>query len=346
MMQRKYLRAAVLFASCLGLLLLASAVSAGFGDGVTFTPTCSGYDVRGGSLVANRDNTGRGRELFVVTARDGMGNIIYENQTVYPLNQRFLLATNDQVKWTKAPQFNPIVMQIASVSGNGQPEELVYAVTGNCDALATYGSGVFMLGDNLTLYPIFEPADGRISPPYDPNAIPPRPVNPPGLVESLPGYAIVNTDNLFLRSGDGADYAPVGIVDGGTRLVVLGSDGKTGDSLWWYVEVGGMRGWVKSSFLILRGDLRGLPIVPVEGGITQPTLYVGVMNPIYNTASIGGRWLCEIPGNRLYVVVGRDASTAAWYRIQATCNGQTILGWISADAGLLRNPGGVDIPIL
>ena len=236
-------------------------------------------------------------------------------------------------------------MQVVSPGGNGQPEQMVYLVTGNCAGLPTFGEGVFAIGDDLTLYPIFAPADGRVSPGYDPNDAPPRPINPPGLAETQPGYAIVNTDNLFLRSGAGAEFSPIGILDGGTRLVVLGRNGESGDSLWWYVEVGGLRGWAKSSFLILRGDLTAVPVVPILGGITPPTLYIGIPEPIYNTPSIGGRWLCEIDAGRLYFVVARNAETATWFRIQATCNGHAILGWIQADRVLLRNPGGVDIPI-
>jgi len=197
----------------------------------------------------------------------------------------------------------------------------------------------------LTLLPLFAPADGRVSSPYDPNANPPRPVNAAGLAESLPGYAIVATDNLFLRNGAGPEFAPVGILDGGTRLVVLGQNGGSSEGLWWYVQVGDLRGWVKSELLYLRGDLSDVPEVPNEGTLTQPTLYVGAQNPIYESDAASSRWLCQIDGNRLYNVVARDAEAAGWYRIEATCDGQLVLGWIQAERGLLRNPGGVEIPI-
>ncbi len=345
-MVRLSLRVLILLASVFLLLVLVSTVSAGIGIGVTFTPTCTGYEIHGGSITANRDNTGRGREAFVTSARDGAGNIIYESETTYPINQRVLFSDGNVVNWQHSPQYNPIIMEVDSTGGNSQPDQLIYVVTGNCQTLPTYGQGIFALSDNLSLLPIYLPANGGVSQPYDPNSAPPRPVNPPDVVESLPGYAVVATDNLFIRTGDGAQFAPIGVLDGGTELIVLGQNGKSGDALWWYVEVGGMTGWVKSSLLYLRGDLTGVPVVPSNGEITPPTLYVGAdNNQIYNTPSAGGRWLCNIPGNLVYTVVAQDAKTAAWYRIEATCDDQPALGWIQADRGILRNPGGVDIPV-
>jgi hypothetical protein len=168
------------------------------------------------------------------------------------------------------------------------------------------------------------------------------------LVVSQPGYAIVNTDNLFMRTGDSPEFTPVGILDGGTRLIVLGSNGRfsSTDELWWYVEVGGLRGWVKNEFLILRGDLRGLPIVPVVGEISQPTLYVGVNNPLFNSRSVGARVLCEIAGGQLYNVLAVDDVEPTWFLIEATCNGVQVNGWLPADRGILRNTGGVPINIV
>ncbi len=346
-MVRKHFRAPIFFGSLLllSLTLVVNTAFAGLNTGLTFTPACSGFTVRGGSLTANRDNTGRGKEAYVTSARDGAGRVLFDSQTTYPINQRVVYGDGDHINWTHLPQYNPIIMEVLSPGGNGQPDQLIYVVTGNCETVPTYGSGIFALGDNLSLLPIFAPADGRVSVTYDPNANPPRPVNPPGLAESLPGYAVVAVDNLFIRNGPGAEFAPVGILDGGTKLVVLGQNGATGESLWWYVEVGGMRGWVKSELLYLRGDLSDVPEVPNEGSLTQPTLYVGARNAIYEASAASSRWLCQIDGNRLYVVVARDTRTAGWFRIEASCDGQPILGWIQAARGLLRNPGGVDIPI-
>jgi hypothetical protein len=304
-------------------------------------------------LTTDRDNTGRSREAIVITVTDGTGRVIYENTSIYPVNQRVTFDDGTGFNWTSQPIYNPLVLHVVSVAGNGQPEQLIYLVTGTCVGLPTYADGVFVIGDDLSIFPLYlaqayAPADGRTGPSVDPNAVPPRPTNPLEIVETQPGYAIVNTDNLFLRTGDSVEFTPVGILDGGTRLIVLGSNGRfdNEDELWWYVEVGGLRGWVKDQFLYLRGDLRGLPVVPVIGEIIQPTLYVGVNNPIFNSRSVGARVLCEIAGGLLYNVVAVDDVEPTWVLIEATCDGATVNGWIPADRGILRNQGGVPINIV
>jgi hypothetical protein len=173
-------------------------------------------------------------------------------------------------------------------------------------------------------------------------------VNPEGLAESQPGYAVVATDNLFVRSGDGPEYAPVAIVDGGESLVVLGrnDDSLPDDSLdlWWYVQAGGIRGWVKSSLLILRGNLTNVPEVPVIGEPYTPTLYIGYTgNPLYPDTQLG-QPLCRLPGNLEYKVVGRNEAST-FFEIEAQCNGATVTGWVQAEVGLLRNFGTVPIAV-
>ena len=180
---------------------------------------------------------------------------------------------------------------------------------------------------------------------YDPNAILPRPTNPPEATLDVDGYLIVDTDNLFMRSGDGAEYTPLAILDGGTRLVVLGNNGLRNANRWWYVEVGDMRGWVSNNYVVVRGDLTNSPRVPADGEITPPALYVGGVNRVYSRPH-RVRPLCTIQHNRFYIVTGRDAEAESWYQIEATCGGETVLGWIEADRGLLRNSGGVNIPII
>jgi uncharacterized protein YraI len=342
-MGRWHFRSLTLVAGFLVLMAFSSAHAA-LGIDITFTPACNGYTVRGGSITTNRDNTGRGVEALVTVARDGSGRIIYENQAFYPVNQRVTLAVSDYVNWANVPQYNPIIMQVVSAGGNGQPQQLVYAVTGNCIDLPTFGDGSITLEDIaftllLTAIPV------NAAPAYDANAAPPRPVNPSGAAQAQPGYAIVSTDNLYMRSGDGVAYTPVAILDGGTELIVLGSNGELTADLWWYVQVGSLRGWVSSQFLYLRGDLTGVPVTPVTGTIIPPTLYVGASNPIYNTPSVSGRGLCLIPGDHFYTVTARDSVLANWYRIEATCDGQPLYGWIQIDRGLLRNSAGVEIPV-
>lgn len=323
------------------------------GENITFTPDCRGFTSGGGAVTTNRDNTGRSREAIVITAFDGGGRTLYENTSIYPLDQRITFEDGARLNYTALPHYNPITLKIVSVSGNGESEQLLFMVSGSCPGLPTFGGGLFVIGDDLALLPLAvlqaqAATGGRAEPAADPNAAPPRPQNPAGTAEAQPGYAIVNTDNLFLRSGDSPAYTPVGILDGGTRLVVIGSNGRlrAPESLWWYVEIGGLRGWVKDEFLILRGDLRGLPVMPVEGQFITPTLYVSLDNPLYSSRAIGGGLLCLIPGGQLYNVIAADGTTPAWYLIEADCDHRRVNGWIPADRGLLRNPSGRPVPII
>lgn len=336
----------ILVGSLLFLGLRPHTLQAATQDSLSFTLSCSGFTSRGGSLTTNRDNTGRNRESIVLTATDGSGNTLYENTSIYPLNQTISFNSGTHLRWTTRPRSNPIRFRVVSVAGNGLEEQLLYSASGSCAGLPSAGDGVYVIGDDLSLLPLTLPPDaigGRIESAGDPNVVPPRPTNPAGVAERQQGYAIVNTDNLYLRSGDGPQYEALGILDGGTRLVVLGSNGRltTPDRLWWYVEVGELRGWVKNEFLILRGDLRGLPVVPVTGSLIQPTVYVGLTTPLYSSRALGSGLLCEIPGGRAYTVRAVDAPEPSWYLIEAICNGEAVDGWIPAERGLLRNPAGV-----
>ncbi len=181
---------------------------------------------------------------------------------------------------------------------------------------------------------------------YDPNVPLPRPTNSEAAIAAERGYLIVNTSALHLRSGDSARTVPVAILNGGTRLLVRGINGRSGDSAWWFVEVGGLRGWVKDTFVIVRGDLRGTPIVDVAGTILNPALYIGVRAPIFDILTAGGKVVCEVPGDRFYGVVAQNrAESPSWYRIRAVCDGAAVEGWVDAQRGILRNSGGVTIPV-
>jgi len=187
--------------------------------------------------------------------------------------------------------------------------------------------------------------DGVVGPTVPINQPPPRPVNSALALVGEPGYLIVNTDNLNLRSGPGPEYSQIAVLDGGTRLIALGTNGNF-NALWWYVEVGGLRGWVTNRHVIVRGDLRGLPVVPVMGELTRPTLYVGLVNALYDAPSAFSDYVCDVGGNLFYYVVGADARVPSWFLIEAECFGTAVTGWIQADRGLLRNPAGVPLPII
>lgn len=172
----------------------------------------------------------------------------------------------------------------------------------------------------------------------------PRPTNPIGLAESQTGYAIVNTGAANLRTGPDVGFTRVAIVDGGTRLVILG---RNAGSTWWLAQAGDLRGWIWGEALVLRGDLTNVPFVESVGEIIQPTLYVGFTgNPIFDTLDAGGEVICNILGRLEYPILGRSFNSG-WYLIEVTCPDATVAtGWILATNGVVRNPAGVAIPVI
>lgn len=346
-MKLRYTLVAVLL-----VLLVAMLPAAHAADGnPNYVLNCQGFESVGGELALNRDNTGALSEAFVISAIDGAGNKIYEaDYDVFFVGTSVTVEPGAGDSWTRSPRYNPLILQVVSPAGNGQEEQIIAEVIGSCNQLPHFAAINFLAAlraDAIRQLTgeafVLQPADGETSEPVQLNEIPPRPVNPPGLPQVLPGHAVVNTDNLSLRSGDGPRYEILGVIDGGTELVVLG---RNDDRSWWYVQVGGMRGWVSSEFLALRGDLTGVPEVPVTGNLTQPSLYVGFTgNPVYIEPLPGTATLCAIPGNISYALVGRTSS-ANWYEIEVTCEGElATTAWIPAELGIVRNPAGLRIPV-
>ncbi len=156
------------------------------------------------------------------------------------------------------------------------------------------------------------------------------------------GYLLVNTSYLNVRSSDGLGYTILGVVSGGDMLPVVG---RNEDRSWWYVDVGGVRGWVSGAMVFVRGDLTDVPVMETVGTLIQPTLYVGYAgNVIYDELSAAGVAVCTLPGNAEHFLVGRSAG-GNWYQILTTCNGEAVIGWIQANRGIVINPAGLPIPI-
>ncbi|MCB9450319.1 MAG: SH3 domain-containing protein [Anaerolineaceae bacterium] len=340
----KILTIAALAAGLLGGGLVAFAGSDG---GASFALDCAGFTGTGGSITLDRDNTGNQREAFVLSATDGVGNVIYE-----PIEDSFFVGGTvswdggDTVTWTATPQYNPLTLRVMSRAGNGFDEQLILLVSGSCDTLPSYNvmpsDAFFVVGDTLTI------ADGTVilpagitSPPVELNSTPPRSQNADETIEALSGFALVNTDNLSLRSGDGPEYTLVGVVDGGDKLIVLG---RNANFSWWYVQAGGLVGWASAEFLIMRGNFLGIPVVQSQGEITQPRFVLYSSHELLGTPSASSAPLCTIEGNLEYLVVGRTKS-ASWYEVQAMCDGVLVNGWLPDAQGALRNPAGVFIPV-
>ncbi len=299
-------------------------------SGLSFRLDCTGFTSRGGGLSLDRDNTGSGLETITLSAVDGAGNTILPaiSNTAF-VGSTLVLQDGLRWSWNGTPVANPLILTVTSAAGNGLESEVIYQAAGLCTGLPTTEEGAALLGL----------PDGITSPSVPINSVAPRPVGSQDLVESQDGYLLVNVDNANLRSGDDARYTVVAIVDGGTPLVALGQNG---DGSWWYVQAGEIRGWINNELVIIRGDLSDVPLVPVTGDITRPTLFVHITQPIFDAP--GGSVLCTIAPGQEYYINWRTDFEPVWYGIEATCGGQTVIGWILGENGSFRNSGGVNIP--
>jgi len=288
-------------------------------DGAIWDVDCSGFTSEGGGFELNRDNTGLGLEVLVITAVDGNGNMIFG-----PVAEDFFIGTTviiedgTSFKWMAPPQANPLTVTVFSAAGNGQVPQLVYSVSGVCPGLPE---------ENIL-------QDPSVSVPVDPEedvAIP------------QPGTLVVDTFRLNVRSGDGPEFTIIGQVSGGQSLAVLGVNAERS---WWYVQAGDLRGWIRgdTELVIVRGDLRATPVVEARGTILPPRLFVFLPQNIYTRPDQFSPVICQVPGDQEYVIDRRTAD-GIWYGIEAVCDGQPVVGWIKAEFGALRNLGNVPIPV-
>jgi hypothetical protein len=318
-----------------------SSINAAVRGTLNFRLSCTGFTSMGGRLILNRDNTGSNQEAYMVTGMDGTGNIIYgPNAETFVVGGQLIFPNGQYESWTSVPQANPLFLIVASSAGNDHAEEVIYRRTDNCSSLPVSSSTGF---DQTGLNEVPRIVDAQTAPSVPLNAAPPVPIsinNIANLLE-LPGYAIVNTSRLNMRSGSGTQFTRVAVLNGGTELVVLG---RNANDSWWYVLVDGMRGWVSGEYLILRGDLRALPVLPSQGDILPPRFILYDDYPVWNGPSQTARRICTLPGNLEYAILGRDRDSE-WYQVDATCDGEPVIGWVQAGLGAVRNSGGLRIPV-
>lgn len=327
---------AVWLAALIVLILAVSlgSASAAVREGLVFRVDCEGFTSLGGSVKLDRDNTGTGREQFVITAVDGNNNVIFAPMTEsFIVGSRISFPVGASFKWTTAPTANPIVVRVYSPSSGELTEQTIFAAAGACDTLATVATSDFSLLRVL---------DGRTSPSIALNQYPPRPFGGSDLIQNQPGYLVVDTGALNIRSGDGIEYSIVGRVPGGSFLAVLG---RNADASWWYVQVGDIIGWVSNEPVKIRGNLTGTPIVPVRGEPFLPRVFVYADQFLKTLPRADALNLCVIEGGLEYYVVGRTEDFS-WYELEATCGDAPITGWIDAELVAIRNPGDYVIPVI
>lgn len=288
-------------------------------DGAVWTTDCAGFASQGGGFVADRDNTGQGRERFTITATDGVGNVIFGpvSESIF-VGSRLTFPEGMRFNWAQRPIANPLTVRVVSPAGNGVPEQAVYTVRGICPGITTAAP--------LLSQPVISAA-----------------ISDPDAANLQPGSILVNTFRLNVRSGDGLQYSVIGQLNGGQEAAVLGVNAAR---TWWYIQAGDLRGWVSGSedFIAFRGDLSNTPIVQARGDVAPPRFLLYIRNPIYDAPRLDANRLCEVRGNTEYVIEFQNPS-GAWFGIRAECDGQPVVGWILEEWGALRNPSEMAIPV-
>lgn len=145
--------------------------------------------------------------------------------------------------------------------------------------------------------------------------------------------AIVNTGNLNIRSGPGAQFTVVATVPGGTQLNVLAM---ASDDVWYLVSGAFGQGWLNKEHVIFRGSFNNLPTVPWDvaagqAAVAAPVAVASVPLQVY-----------AAPGTQ-YTVVGTLASPAEYAIVARTRDGNWLQvltpfghGWLPSYQVIIR----------
>jgi uncharacterized protein YraI len=98
---------------------------------------------------------------------------------------------------------------------------------------------------------------------------------------------VVNTENLNIRTGPGAQYTRLAVARGGTELPVLGV---ARDRVWYLVSTSVGNGWVNVAFTLPRGNFTNVPLIDTSN-IQAP---LAIDNPA--TLGLPGQGGGAIPG--------------------------------------------------
>ncbi|NDJ86469.1 MAG: SH3 domain-containing protein [Chloroflexi bacterium] len=117
-------------------------------------------------------------------------------------------------------------------------------------------------------------------------------------------HIVVNAYSLNVRTGPGPEYAVIAQLSGGTAVRATGV---SPDRVWWRVEDESFGvGWVRTRYILFRGDVNTIPVVtePV-GELEAQTVVTRRPAPVYSWSDrlqvVG-----ELPMDTEYVVLGRD----------------------------------------
>ena len=342
------------------LALVVGSASAGTNNGLNWSVGCDGFTNNGGSVTLNRDNTGVGKETIVMGAVDGRGNVIFNStKQTADLGTTISLTPGATFEWSSLPVANPLIVTVFSRAGNGELEDIIYTAVGACDGLPIEAN-VLTTERPLVTAPVIPRPTGRAarevstielptstenplvtSPSVPINTEPPHPANPDGIGQLRDGHLVVGNRSVNMRSGDGPQYTVVGVLSTNTELIVLGRNHNTS---WWYVQAGNIRGWINNELAFARGNLTDVPVVVAEGEIQLPRFFLYRNSPLKLAAAGDSSDVCTLTANQEYTIKGRSAN-GEWLYIEAVCGGATVMGWIQADLGAIRNSGDLAIPV-
>lgn len=188
----------------------------------------------------------------------------------------------------------------------------------------------------------------------------------PGVATLVPGQptltpvppaaaGTVNVNILNFRAGPSLQAEIIGKLNRGFTYPI---QGRTPDSTWLYISVGGRLGWVMGQYLAIEGDLNAVPVIPYESAGIAPTPTPTPLPQIQlPDVNVRGRTLANlvirsdpnrraerlgvIPWNTEVQIFGRD-NGHAWYLL----NYNGIVGWSYAPLIRLTLGAFDDLPYL
>ncbi|MCB9435665.1 MAG: SH3 domain-containing protein [Anaerolineales bacterium] len=114
-------------------------------------------------------------------------------------------------------------------------------------------------------------------------------------------HIIANAYKLNVRSGPGPEYTILAVVDGGTKLTTTGV---SADRVWWRVEGDFGVGWVRTRYILFRGDVSMIPVVSEPLGEIASAIAVSQYATKYYADPNAVTELGTLPSNGEYEITG------------------------------------------
>lgn len=153
-------------------------------------------------------------------------------------------------------------------------------------------------------------------------------------------HIVINASSLNVRSGPGAQYTSLAVVPGGTELPVLGL---ASDGVWFLIAGPFGQGWVNNEFVLFRGAIQNVPIIPlssVSGVLATPTAVVSGAVTLYAAPGTNFGAIGTLSGPIEVQVVARTADFA-WVQLNTSLG----FGWVPASQVSIRGDATL-IPIV